>query len=87
MPERSLTATPMRFEPRSRPRARTVRRGHAAGGVGGDAQRLVDAAGVLAARRGDVALAAAAAADGPGGVADQARRLDAGARAAPRRRG
>ena len=42
-PERSLTATPMRFEPRSRPRARTASAAGARGRVGRDAQRLVDA--------------------------------------------
>ena len=55
--------------------------------VAGDAERLVEAGRVAPAGRGDVALAAAAAADGLGGVLDEARRLDPGGRLRPRRRG
>ena len=69
VPEVSLTATPIRFEPRSRPSARTAQ--VRARGGRGDAQGLVETA-VLAAGGGDVALAAAAATDGPGRVLDQA---------------
>ena len=68
VPDRSLTATPMRFDPRSSPSARTHRRA-AAAGLRGDAQRLVETGRVLAAGGRDVALAAAASADGLGGVA------------------
>ena len=77
VPERSLTATPMRFEPRSKPSARTGQvdaGGH--DGVLRDRQGVADAAGVLASRRRDVALAAASA-DRLRGVADQSRSLDA----------
>src|SRR4051812_26501379 len=89
VPERSLTATPTRFVPRSSPSTLTSTcarpgRGRGASGLwasggltpcgdgfSGDAQRLGDAVGVLAAGRGDVALAPATTTDGSRRVLDQ----------------
>src|SRR5262245_57654435 len=85
VPLRSLTATPMRFEPRSSPSTRTawsVAVGAVAPAgarrVAGDAKRLVDAGRVLPARDRDIALAAAAALDHLGGVAEEVSGLEPG---------
>ena len=59
VPERSLTAMPMRFDPRSMPKTRL-----AGNGVPSDAQCFIETFSVLAAGRGDIALAAATATHG-----------------------
>ena len=71
VPVRSLTAMPIRLDPEidaERPHRVT---GSPVAAACRDAQRLVEPVGVLAAGRGDVALAAATAADGLGRVLDE----------------
>ena len=95
--EKSLTAIPMRFEPRSIPSAADARHpivgggsrsggDRLGGGPSGEFQRRRNPADVLAARRGDVALAAATTADRLRGVLDQVARRTSAARLRPRRR-
>ena len=74
VPDRSLTAMPIRFVPGSMPSARTPGRRAGASAVGSRVaasaairMRLVEPRRVLAAGRGDVALAATAATDRPRG--------------------